>query len=310
MGRKKKGIPLHGWLNIDKPMGMTSTQVIGRVRRLTNAQKLGHAGTLDPLATGVLPIALGEGTKTIPYAQDADKIYRFTITWGDERNTDDCEGETTATADARPVEEDIRAIIPQFTGDIEQVPPQFSAVKIDGQRAYALARKGEEVAVQPRIVTVYDLQLLETDTDSAIFEMQCGKGTYVRSIARDMGRILGCYGHISALRRTTVGVFSEEDAIPLDEFEKMLQSAPPEDLVLPLETVLDDIPALVLTAEEVSRVRHGQGIRLLSRTDLQRLNGAGIDAETDTVLALDGDMPVGLLQKDGPALNPARLFNL
>jgi tRNA pseudouridine55 synthase len=310
MSRRKKGVPVNGWVNIDKPQGMTSTQVIGKVRRFTNAQKLGHAGTLDPLATGILPIALGEATKTIPFAQDSDKVYTFTVRWGEERSTDDAEGEVTQTSAKRPTADEIKNLIPRFVGNIEQTPPQFSAVKIDGQRAYALARAGEDVDIAPRGVTVYALRLDTTGPDSATFSMECGKGTYVRSIARDMGRILGCFGHVSALRRTAVGVFSEENAISLDEFEKIVQSSPPDDFLLPVATVLDDIPALELTAAEVSRMRNGQSLAFISRPDAGRLDAAGIDAMTETVLGLDGDTPVGLLSKDGATLRPVRLFNL
>ncbi|HCS22993.1 MAG TPA: tRNA pseudouridine(55) synthase TruB, partial [Rhodospirillaceae bacterium] len=247
MARNKKGVPVHGWLNLDKPLGLTSTQAIGRVRRLTNAQKLGHAGTLDPLATGILPIALGEATKTIPYAQDADKVYRFTVQWGAATNTDDKEGEVIATSDKRPARADIEALLPRFTGDILQTPPQFSAIKLDGERAYDLARAGQAVDIKPRPVTVFSLEITEATENEAVFEMECSKGTYVRAVARDMGQLLGCYGHVTALRRLAVGGFTEENAISLDVFEKMVQSAPADQVLLPVETVLDDIPALAMT---------------------------------------------------------------
>jgi tRNA pseudouridine55 synthase len=310
MPRRKKGTPIHGWLNIDKPQGMTSTQVIGRVRRILNAQKLGHAGTLDPLATGVLPIALGEATKTIQFAQDHNKVYRFTITWGEARNTDDSEGEVTATSPKRPTAAEITALIPRFIGDIEQTPPKFSAIKVDGERAYALARAGEEVELPSRIVSVYDLCLTGTTPDTAEFEMECGKGTYVRSIARDMGHILGCFGYISALRRLSVGVFTEKNAIPLDAFEKMVQSADPDRCLLPVETVLDDIPALAMTDDEIGRIKQGQTLRLLSRQDMERLDIAGIDAATELILALGDSKPLALLQRNGIELHPVRVFNL
>lgn len=308
--RKRKGTPIHGWLNIDKPQGMTSNQVIGRVRRLTDAQKLGHAGTLDPLATGILPIALGEATKTISFAQDHDKAYTFTVSWGEERNTDDTEGTVTQSSPARPTRAQIEALIPRFIGDIEQVPPQFSAIKIDGERAYALARAGEEVEIKARIVSVYDLRLLETSDNEAIFQMDCGKGTYVRSVARDMGRLLGCYGHISALRRTAVGQFTEETSIPLDELEKIMQSHGPDQVLLPVETVLDDIPALAMTDAEVGRIRQGQTIRFLSRQDADRLATAGLHEDGQIVLGLSDQGPVALLEKRGAELHPVRVFNL
>jgi tRNA pseudouridine55 synthase len=310
MPRNKKGIPVHGWVNLDKPIGMTSTQALGRVRRLLNAQKLGHAGTLDPLATGVLPIALGEATKTIPFAQDRDKVYRFTVKWGEARNTDDCEGMVTATSDQRPTEAQIIALLPRFTGNIDQTPPQFSAIKIDGERAYDLARAGETVDIQPRRVTVYGFKLVKTSPDEAEFELECGKGTYVRSIARDMGQALGCYGHVTVLRRTAVGNFTENSAISLDEFEKIVQSADPDQVLMPVETVLDDIPALAMTASEVSRIRQGQTLKFLSRQDVDRLSVAGIDENTTLVLATGDNKPQALLEKDGIALYPVKVFNL
>ncbi|MBI1214881.1 MAG: tRNA pseudouridine(55) synthase TruB [Alphaproteobacteria bacterium] len=310
MARNKKGVPVHGWLNLDKPQGLTSTQALGRVRRILNAQKLGHAGTLDPLATGILPIALGEATKTIPFVQDRDKVYRFTVTWGEARNTDDCEGETTETSDARPTKAQIEAEIPKFIGDIEQLPPQFSAIKIDGQRAYALARKGEEVEIEPRTVTVYNLTLLGATEDTAEFEMECSKGTYVRAIARDMGRNLGCFGHVSALRRLAVGNLTENDAISLDEFEKIMQSSTPDQVLMPVETVLDDIPALAMTDSEISRIRQGQTLKFISRQDIDRFSVAGIDEDTDLILAVGDNRPLALLEKNGIELHPVRLFNL
>lgn len=310
MSRNKKGTPIHGWLNLDKPMGLTSTQALGRVRRILNAQKLGHAGTLDPLATGVLPIALGEATKTIQYAQDRDKVYSFTVKWGEATNTDDCEGEVVATSAARPLPADIQKLIPQFVGDIEQIPPQFSAIKIDGQRAYDLARDGETVDIQPRQVTVYGLTLMGTTPDSADFELACGKGTYVRAIARDMGRILGCFGHVTALRRLAVGNFTEETSISLDEFEKIMQSSTPDQVLMPVETALDDIPALAMTASEIGRIRQGQTVKFISRQDVDRFSVAGIDANTEIILAVGDNKPQALLHKDGIELHPVKVFNL
>ena len=310
MSRNRKGVPIHGWLNIDKPQGLTSNQVLGRVRRALNAQKLGHAGTLDPLATGVLPIALGEATKTISFAQDRDKVYRFTITWGEERDTDDSEGAITATSSRRPTAAEITALIPRFIGDIEQTPPQFSAIKVDGARAYDLARAGEDIALQSRMVSVYDLRLLSTTPVTAELELECGKGTYVRAIARDLGRILGCLGHVSSLRRMAVGSFSEENAIPLDEFEKMVLSSATDRYLMPVETVLDDIPALALTDSEISRIKQGQTIRLLSRQDIDRLDKAGIDGTTGLILAIGNNQPLALLTREGIDLHPVRLFNL
>lgn len=310
MGRNKKGIPVHGWLNLDKPLGITSTQAIGKVRRILNAQKLGHAGTLDPLATGILPIALGEATKTIPFAQDADKVYRFTVKWGEATNTDDCEGDVISTSDTRPKDAEILALLPRFTGNISQVPPQFSAIKIDGERAYDLAREGQKVDIQPRNVTVYGLKALKLAPDEAEFELECSKGTYVRAIARDMGQILGCFGHVTVLRRLAVGNFTESNSISLDDFAKIMQSAPPDQVLLPVETVLDDIPALAMTAEEISRIRQGQTLKFLSRQDHDRLSVAGIDDLTELILAIGDNKPLALLEKQGIELHPVKVFNL
>jgi tRNA pseudouridine55 synthase len=310
MARKKKGTAVHGWLNLDKPKGMTSTQALGRVRRILNAQKLGHAGTLDPLATGILPIALGEATKTIPYVQDRDKVYSFTVRWGDARDTDDAEGKTIASSDKRPSEAEIIALLPRFIGDIEQTPPQFSAIKLDGERAYDLARAGQKVEIKSRTVSVYDLTLLKAGQDSADFRLHCGKGTYVRSIARDMGQILGCFGHVRTLRRLSVGDFSEQNAISLDAFEKMMQSPDPDQVLMPVETALDDIPALAMTAEEISRIKQGQSLKFLSRPDQDRLSVAGIDETTDLVLAIGDNKAIALLEKDGAQFHPVKVFNL
>ncbi len=310
MGRSKKGTPLHGWVILDKPLGLTSTQAIGRIRRATNAQKLGHAGTLDPLATGILPIALGEATKTIPFVQDSDKVYRFTVAWGSATTTDDREGKVIASSAQRPARADIEAVMPRFIGEIEQVPPQFSAIRIEGQRAYDLARAGESVDIKPRLVSVYGLTLLGMDADSATFELECSKGTYVRSIARDMGEILGCFGHVSALRRLAVGHFTEEMAISLDEFEKIVQNSAPDQVLLPVETALDDIPALAMTAAEITRIRQGQSLKFLSRQDHDRFASAGIDENCDLVLAVGDNQPVALLEKDGAALYPVKVFNI
>lgn len=310
MARNKKGNPISGWLNLDKPLGMTSTQAIGKVRRILSAQKVGHAGTLDPLATGVLPIAFGEATKTIPFAQDADKVYRFTVKWGTATTTDDAEGEAIQTSDKRPAEAEIMALLPRFTGNIEQIPPQFSAIKVDGERAYDLAREGQKLDLQARAVTVYSFHAVNINKDEAVFELNCSKGTYVRSIARDMGQILGCFGHVTALRRLAVGNFTEETAISLDDLEKLVQSSPPDQVLLPVETVLDDIPALAMTAEEVSRIRQGQTIRFLSRQDIDRFAVAGIDEMTDLVLAIGLNKPVALLEKQGIELHPVKVFNL
>jgi tRNA pseudouridine55 synthase len=218
--RRKKGRPVSGWLVFDKPKGMGSTDAVSKIKWLYGAEKAGHAGTLDPLASGMLPIALGEATKTVPYVQDGAKVYRFTVAWGQERTTDDLEGAVTKTSDARPDEAAIRAVMPKYTGIIMQVPPQFSAIKIGGERAYDLAREGEAVEIPAREVEIGRFDLIEMpDADRAVFEIECGKGTYVRSLARDMGRDLGCFGHIADLRRTEVFPFTPDDFVTLDELE-------------------------------------------------------------------------------------------
>lgn len=347
MGRSKKGHKINGWINLDKPQGLTSTQALGKVRWLLNAQKAGHAGTLDPLATGVLPIALGEATKTIAYVQGAVKTYSFTVQWGSATNTDDSEGEAIATSDTRPTEAQIKALLPKFTGEIEQIPPQFSAIKINGERAYDLARDGETVEIKSRIVWIESLILLTchperakrakgseakessrnlsapstTDyqssaqdddfVNSSDFTVTCGKGTYVRSIARDMGQTLGCYGHITALRRETVGTFSTKDAISLDFLEKMDDSSDRLEAVLPLQTVLDDIPALALQEKEAAALRNGQRLAFTSKPDFDRLEDAGLGTqETLEVLALFQGTPVALLEVKGPHAKPLRVFNM
>jgi len=309
--RNKKGDPISGWVNLDKPYGITSTQAVGKVRRLLNAQKVGHAGTLDPLATGVLPIALGEATKTIPFVQDDEKTYHFTVTWGEQRTTDDMEGDIVASSDKRPTEEQIAALLPEFTGEIEQTPPQFSAIKIDGQRAYDLARAGQEVEIKSRIVTINKLELLDTRKHEADFEMTCGKGTYVRSLARDMGKILKCFGYVSALRRTQVGCFTDENAIILDIIEKMDYVSARSEALLPVQTVLDDIPALALTQEETAKIRSGQSLEFISRPNYERLSAVGLGTkETQTALLLFHDEPVALAEQVFAQIKPVRVFNL
>lgn len=217
---KKKGRPLSGWVIFDKPKGMGSTEAVSKIKWLFNAEKAGHAGTLDPLASGMLPIALGEATKTVPYVMDGTKIYAFTVTWGEERSTDDLEGPVTKTSDKRPTAEEIRALLPNYTGVIQQIPPQFSAIKIDGERAYDLAREGETVDIPSREVEIDRLELVEiNEAGQAVFEVECGKGTYVRSLARDMGRDMGCFGHIAELRRLEVAPFNEDDFVTLAELE-------------------------------------------------------------------------------------------
>lgn len=267
MARKKKGRPVSGWLVLDKPYELGSTQAVGKIRWLFDAQKAGHAGTLDPLATGVLPIALGEATKTVPYVTDGEKAYRFTVRWGVETTTDDAEGEVAKTSDERPTSEQIEALLPAFTGDISQVPPAFSAIKIDGKRAYAEARAGKDVKLEPRTVTIDTFKLLNCpDSDHAEFEITCGKGTYVRALARDMGRELGCCGHITGLRRTFVEPFEESDAVSLDTLIALEGDLDGLDqhLISPLEA-MQGFPEIRVSEDEARRIRLGNAIILRGR---------------------------------------------
>ncbi|MCB9984028.1 MAG: tRNA pseudouridine(55) synthase TruB [Rhodospirillales bacterium] len=307
MGRRKKGDKIDGWINLDKPLGLTSTQAMAKVRRILNAQKAGHAGTLDPLATGILPIALGEATKTIPFMQDRHKTYEFTVTWGERRDTDDSEGETLATSDVRPARDDVEAILADFTGVISQIPPRFSAIKIDGQRAYDLARDGEEVELKAREVFIESLELLEVRGNEADFVMTCGKGTYVRSLARDMAESLGTCGYVSALRRTRVGGFAQERAISLEKLEEMGDKA--REALLPLVSALDDIPALALKEAEVAKLRNGQVVSFVSKPDFERIKAAGLE-NGQSAVAVFRDLPVALVERKGPNIQPVRVFNI
>ncbi len=258
MGRKRKGREVSGWLVVDKPAGITSTAVVNKVRWAFDAQKAGHAGTLDPAATGVLAVALGEATKTVPYITDALKCYRFTVTFGAATTTDDAEGEVIETAAARPGDAEIEAALPAFRGDILQVPPQFSAVKVAGERAYDLAREGERLDLAARPLWVDSLALVaRPDPDHAVFEMVCGKGGYVRSIARDLGRALGCLGHVQELRRLWSGPFAAEQGIGLDLLDRLAKTEALDAHLLPLELGLDDLPEVKATPEGAARLRNG-----------------------------------------------------
>ena len=298
---------VHGWVVLDKPIGMTSTHAVAIVKRLFSAKRAGHAGTLDPLASGGLPIAIGEATKTVPFVMDGRKRYRFTVAWGEERDTDDTEGRAVRTSETRPTPEAIVALLPQFTGLIEQIPPQYSAIKIQGERAYDLARDGETVELQPRPVEIHQLTLVEqTDADHSVFEAECGKGTYVRALARDMGRILGCFGHICALRRTLVGPFGENDMIPLEQLEALCDRAASgegslADALLPVETALDDIPALAVTRADAARLHRGQAVLLRGR-DAPNCSG--------TVYVTVAGRLLALAEIGNGELIPKRVFNL
>jgi tRNA pseudouridine55 synthase len=303
--REKRDV--HGWVVLDKPIGMTSTHAVAIVKRLFQAKRAGHAGTLDPLATGGLPIAIGEATKTVPFVMDGRKRYRFTIAWGEERDTDDTEGRVVRTSEMRPTPEAIRALLPRFTGLIEQIPPQYSAIKIQGERAYDLARDGERVELQPRPVEIHELTFMEqTDISHSVFEAECGKGTYVRALARDIGRILGCFGHICALRRTLVGPFGENDMIPLEQLEALCDRAASgegslADALLPVETALDDIPALAVTRADAARLYRGQAVLLRGR-DAPNCSG--------TVYVTVAGRLLALAEIDSGELIPKRVFNL
>jgi tRNA pseudouridine55 synthase len=308
MGRRRGGTPVHGWLVLDKPYGMSSSRAVGAVRRLLDAAKAGHGGTLDPLATGILPIALGEATKTVAWAMAGRKTYRFTLRWGEARATDDAEGAVTATSDVRPDPASIAAVLPRFTGTIQQTPPAYSALKLDGERAYDLARRGETVELAARPAEIFALRLIgQVDDDHAEFEVETGKGVYVRSLGRDIALALGTVGHIAALRRLAVGTFTLDRAISLDKLEALRHSAAVFGHLLPIETALDDIPALALTEAEAHRLRHGQTVVPLLAADQARLDELGNGA---LVRATTGEMLVALTEVSAGGLRPVRVLNL
>jgi tRNA pseudouridine55 synthase len=315
MGRSRKGDPVSGWVVLDKPVDLGSTQAVGRVRRAFNAQKAGHAGTLDPLASGVLPIALGEATKTVPHLVEADKTYRFTLAWGATTASFDREGQVTATSDARPSTTAVSKALESFVGAIEQVPPAFSAIKVGGERAYDLARAGVDVELKARGVVVHRAELIAApDADHAEIEIDCGKGFYVRALARDLAAALGACGHVSALRRLRVGPFDAASAARLEFLEDMCHSGDGSKALLPVETALDDIPALAVTAEDAFRLSQGRPIVLLPRqveTLKARLAGSkGSDFAPRTVLAMHGGVAVSICEMRAGQLSPTRVFNL
>lgn len=316
-----KGQPVHGWLALDKPVGISSAKAVAIVMRVLNAAKAGHGGTLDPLASGILPIALGEATKTVAYVMSASKAYCFSVKWGAQTSTDDNEGAIILRSDHLPSEAAIKAILPQFTGVIEQIPPVYSAVKVAGKRAYALARKAEarkaearkaeasEVGASqeeeqlpelaPRTIEILDLKLLAARADEADFSVACGKGAYIRALARDMGRALGSAGYVTALRRTRVGKFDESQAISLDFLEKVSDSVAALQYVMPVLSALDDISALAITCEEAKRLRHGQKI---DRTGY-------LQADETAVAVLEGQ-PVAIIRETDAGLVPVRVLNI
>ncbi len=298
MARRKKGNPVHGWLVLDKPIGMTSTQAVGAVRRAFGAQKAGHSGTLDPLATGILPIALGEATKTVSFAVDGEKEYRFTVRWGAETETDDTEGAVSASSETRPERSQIEALLPRFLGEVMQVPPAYSAIKVDGARAYDLARDGETVVLDARPVFIESLVLVDMpDAATSVFEARCGRGTYVRAIARDMGRILGCYGHVIGLRRTRVGPFDEPQAVTMETL--LAAAANVEDpeqvlrLLQPVEAALADLPELLVSQSDAASLARGQTVLIRGR-DAPIVSGPAYATSKGRLIAL-GELAKGAL---------------
>jgi tRNA pseudouridine55 synthase len=310
--RRREKRDVNGWVALDKPIGMTSTHAVSVVKRLFKARRAGHAGTLDPLASGVLPIALGEATKTVPFVMDGRKRYRFTVRWGEERDTDDAEGRVIATSAERPAVAAIRDLLPGFTGTIAQVPPRYSAIKIDGERAYDLAREGEIVELEPRPVEIHRLELVENagsaDPDRAVFEAECGKGTYVRALARDMGRLLGCFGHVIALRRTLVGPFDETGAVTVEALQELAQAHDPAPAVgasgsalLPVAAGLAALPSLAVSQGDAARLARGQAVLLRGR-DAPVMSG-WIAVSTQGAL-------IALAEVEKGELHPRRIFNL
>jgi tRNA pseudouridine55 synthase len=305
--RKPRGRPLDGWLIIDKPAGMTSTDVVNRVKRLFDAQKVGHGGTLDPLATGLLPVAFGAATKTVPYVMDGTKLYRFTLKFGEARDTDDADGQIVETSPICPDDAMIRAVLPDFRGAIMQVPPVFSAIKVAGERAYDMAREGRPPVLEPRPARVDRFELVErVNPNIAIFEVACGKGVYMRSLARDLARACGTVGHIAALRRLRVGPFLEHHAIPLDKIKEPDDTAPASpDLLLPVATALADIPALALTEQEAADLKHGQAISLVA---LMGRIPTTADPDGGLARAMVGSRVIGLCRLEDGMLKPERVL--
>ncbi|MQX38375.1 tRNA pseudouridine(55) synthase TruB [Roseospira navarrensis] len=324
MGRRRKGLPIHGWLVIDKPLGLTSTTVVSAVRRITGAAKAGHGGTLDPLATGILPVALGEATKTVGHVMDGRKLYRMGLRWGEARDTDDGEGRVVETSPVRPTLDQVRAALPAFTGVIEQVPPRFSAVKVAGRRAYDLARADADMDLKPRPVRIDSIEILTSpdqaaaDPDRLDLLIAAGKGTYMRALARDLAARLGTCAYMDALRRLSCGPFTESRAISLEQLEALGHSAAGSDALLSVETALDDIPALALTDADARRLAMGQPVALsavLSRTGM--VEGDGIagpsapEAPHDPVFkAMCGARLVALARIVGGDIRPIRVMNL
>jgi tRNA pseudouridine55 synthase len=307
--RRRQKRDVNGWLVLDKPVGMTSTHAVSVVKRLFAAKRVGHAGTLDPLASGCLPIALGEATKTVPFVMDGRKTYHFTVRWGEERDTDDAEGRVVAANAARPTPDQVRALLARFTGTIAQVPPRFSALKIEGERAYDLAREGKMVELAPRPVDIHRLEFVAMpDAEHAVLAAECGKGTYVRALARDLGRALGCLGHVAALRRTSVGSFTEDCAVTVDALQAACRTSPDPDpdnvptaLLLPVEAGLAALPSLVVSRADAGRLARGQAVLLRGR-DAPLMGGFVAVFAQGTLVAL--------AEVEKGELRPRRIFNL
>jgi tRNA pseudouridine55 synthase len=309
VGRRKKGLVVNGWVCLDKPFEMGSTDAVSKVRRLFDAQKAGHAGTLDPLASGILPIALGEATKTVPFMMEAEKVYRFTINWGVSTDSVDREGEIIARSDVRPTPEAVRAVLPGFVGEIDQTPPRFSAIKVDGQRAYDLARDGADFELESRRVVIHSAEVTDApDADHVELTIRTGKGVYVRSLARDLAVMLGAEGHVSALRRERVGPFSVENAVTLDFLTDLVHRDAALEGLLPVATALDDIPELAVTDQDAFSLRQGRPIVLLPR-QVETLKSRLRDGSR-TVSAFQGQTLVALGQMRAGRLEPDRVFNL
>lgn len=310
--RRRKGKPINGWLCLDKPEGMTSTAAVGFVKRVTGAAKVGHGGTLDPLATGVLPIAMGEATKTVSFVMDGVKNYRFTMKLGAATNTDDSEGEIVETSEARPSTGAIEAALSDYVGEIEQVPPAFAAVKVAGERAYDIARRGESVELEARTVEVQDLTLVERiDEDHVVLDLTSGKGVYVRAIARDLGRQLGCFGHVTALRRTRVGAFEAEDAVTPETLERLVRDDAFPQVLRPIKDALFALPSLALTEPQAERLRAGRTIRVAPHMITgSSAQAEGAEDEDMTIRAMASGDVVALARLSGEELSPLRVFNL
>ena len=303
MGRHKKGEEINGWLVIDKPRDMGSTDVVNFTRRLFNAKKNGHCGTLDPFATGVLPIAFGEATKLIPYVTEARKEYEFVVKWGEATSTADTEGEIVSVSDKAPTREEILDVLPQFLGEIVQIPPVYSAIKINGKRAYDLARKGEDVVMPSRKIRIYDLALIEELPEKqARFRVECSKGTYIRTLGQDIALKLGTVGHLKELRRTKCGNFGLQDAITLEKLKNMVHSSTPNEVLLPIETYLRDIAVIAVSEDDAAKLKLGQGLS-------PKTYGLDGSIEYEAVATHDGKM-VAVVRIDNRKIAPVRVFNL